>query len=135
VTVDNPLGLAAHHITGLVVDLDRAIAWYQRILGCTLLELGSHQDGALRYAELKLGDFGIGLIQLQGQARLPVSPGPPIAPSWLHIVFAVRDPDATFQLLKARGAEVFTRTPQPSQPLSAFLARDSEGNELEIVVA
>ena len=43
VATDNPLGLTAHHITGSVIDIDRAVDWYQRVLGCRLLEQGSHQ--------------------------------------------------------------------------------------------
>lgn len=133
-TTKNPLGLAAHHITGSVIDIDRAVEWYQRVLGFTLLDRGAHQTGALQYAELKAGNFGIGLIQLSHPAARP-DRAKPVAPSWLHMVFAVEDPDATYRLLKARGADVFTRGPHPAGPLASFLIHDSEGNEIEIVAA
>ena len=87
----NPLGLAAHHITGSVLDIDRAVEWYQRVLGFTLLGRGAHQDGALPYAQLQAGEFGVGLIQLRHAAGVPDA-GTPRTPGWLHMVFAVEDP-------------------------------------------
>ena len=88
----------------------------------------------LRYAELKAGNFGVGLIQFTRAAG--ECPGrKPGAPAWLHMVFAVSDPDATHHLLKARGVNAFTREPHPAAPLMNFLVHDSEGNEIEIVGA
>ncbi len=51
------------------------------------------------------------------------------------MVFAVSDPDATYHLLKARGADAFTRQSHSAAPLSNFLIHDSEGNEIEILGA
>ncbi len=134
VATNNPLGLTAHHITAAVIDIDRAVDWYQRVLRFSLVEQGSHQGGTLQYAELKAGDFGVGLIQLPRAAGEHPARKPG-APAWLHMVFAVSDPDATYRLLKACGADAFTREPHPAAPLSNFLIHDSEGNEIEIVSA
>jgi catechol 2,3-dioxygenase-like lactoylglutathione lyase family enzyme len=129
----NPLQLRAHHITAAVTDLDRAVKWYQRVLGFRLVERGERNGGAFRFAELQIPGFGVALVQLAGARAAPVLDAPQ-SPDWVHIVFSVPDPDAAWRELRARGADVFTRGP-PASPLTSFLLHDSEGNEIEIVHA
>jgi catechol 2,3-dioxygenase-like lactoylglutathione lyase family enzyme len=129
----NPLQLKAHHITAAVTDIDRAVKWYREVLGLRLVERGERNGGAFRFAELEIPGFGVALVQLAGAQAAPATEKPQ-APDWVHIVFAVPDPDAAYRELKARGADVFTRgTATP--PITTFLLRDSEGNEIEIVAA
>jgi len=125
-----PLDLKPRHITALVVDVDRAVRWYQDVLGMTLREKGSREPGPLRFAELSMPAFGVGLVQLPPGVATPRPPGA-LAPSWLHIVFSVSDLAATKQLLEHRGATVRTREQQGR--LEALLVDDSEGNEIEIL--
>jgi catechol 2,3-dioxygenase-like lactoylglutathione lyase family enzyme len=128
---ENPLGLKAHHITAAVADVDRAVQWYREMLGFALLERGSHQNGAVQFAEMKIPGFGVALVQIQGQA-LPRPVTASSQPSWIHIVFSVADPDHTYRLLKERGAKVSTRNPEGS-PVTSFLVYDPDGNEIEIL--
>lgn len=129
----NPLQLKVHHITAAVSDIDRAVRWYQQVLGFRLTERGERNGGAFRYAELEIPGFGVALVQLAGAQPVPAG-DKPLAPDWVHIVFAVPDPDAAWRELKARGADVYTHGP-PTPPITTFLLHDSEGNEIEIVAA
>ena len=126
----NPLGLKPHHATASVIDLDRAIKWYQDILGFTMINRGSRQNGAFQFADLEVPGFGIGLVK--AGATSSAAPG---ASGWVHIVFSVPDPDRTYTLLKTRGAQVTIRPNAPPGPIKTFLLHDSEGNEIEIVAA
>ena len=125
----NPLGLKPHHATASVVDLDRAIKWYQDILGFTIINRGSRQNGAFQFADLEVPGFGIGLIKAGGSTSSAATG----TSGWVHIVFSVPDPDRTYTLLKTRGAQVSIRPNAPPGPVKTFLLHDSEGNEIEIV--
>ena len=129
---DNPLGMTLHRITARVVDIARATAWYRDVLGFTVGETGTALDGAMRYAHLHLPGVGISLVQLDLPATA-VAPGQAVVPCWVHPVLQVADVPRAFELLKQRGAHVFTRGPAGAGPVSTFLLNDSEGNELEIV--
>jgi catechol 2,3-dioxygenase-like lactoylglutathione lyase family enzyme len=125
----NPLHLRAHHITANVADLDRAAAWYQRMLGFTVVERGQH--GALAFVELAAGEFGVALIK--NPSTTATANERTNVPHWVHIVFAVPDPNATYRLLQSKGATVHTRDDIVRGPVRSFLVKDSEGNEIEIV--
>ena len=129
----NPLGLKVHHITASVTDVDRAARWYQEMLGFTLRERGSRQNGAFQFAELEIPGFGVALVQNGGGSAAAAARAPGSA-AWVHIVFAVTDPAQLFGLLKQRGAKVTTRATPPAA-IQSFLVDDSEGNEIEIVAA
>jgi len=124
----NPFQLKPHHATAAVTDIDRAVRWYDQMLGFKVVNRGDRPNGS-RFADLELPGYGIGLVQ---------NPGPPpsgnVARSgWLHIVFSVPDPARAYQMLKDRGADVSVRgNPAPAQ-ITTFLLHDSEGNEIEIV--
>jgi catechol 2,3-dioxygenase-like lactoylglutathione lyase family enzyme len=130
----NPLGLTAHHITACVLDLERAIDWYQDMLGFKLVERGSRHEGAFQFAELAIQNFGVALVRFN-EAAASRTADVLLAPSWLHIVFSVADPDSTYRLLKQRGASVTTRPAEDAGTVSTFIIHDSEGNEIEIVKA
>jgi len=129
----NPLQLRAHHITAAVTDIERAVKWYQQVLGFRLVERGTRNGGAFQFAELEIPGFGVALVQLAGAQAAPAGEKP-MAPDWVHIVFAVPDPQSAYAELKSRGADVFTRGPA-TPPITTFLLHDSEGNEIEIVAA
>lgn len=134
----NPLGLRAHHATASVVDIDRAVAWYRDMLGFTLIDRGSRDAGKFKFAELGIPGFGVGLVQLPAAPGARADPKAPqgatgVGAYWVHIVFTVPDPDGTFALLRRRGAQVSVRDGRVTPPLSAFLVKDSEGNEIEII--
>jgi glyoxylase I family protein len=124
----NPLQLRPDHATAAVADLERAIRWYQDVLGFTIVNRGERPNGS-RFADLEIPGYGIGLVQNPGTS--PSTTG--ARSGWIHIVFAVPDPARAFANLKSRGADVTTRgNPAPAQ-ITTFLVHDSEGNEIEIV--
>src|SRR5437763_3842982 len=86
----NPLQLKPHHATAAVADVDRAVQWYERMLGFKVVNRGDRPNGS-RFADLELPGYGIGLVQ---------NPGPPPSAGtrsgWIHIVFSVPDPAAAY---------------------------------------
>ncbi len=129
-SADNPLGLRPHHITASVLDLDRAVKWYQDVLGFKVKERGAH--GAFQFAELAIPGFGVALVKSPEPAGPPKASERPASPAWIHMVFSVADPDHAFRMLKGRGIDVTTRDPA-NGPVTSFLVRDSEGNEIEVL--
>jgi catechol 2,3-dioxygenase-like lactoylglutathione lyase family enzyme len=140
-STENPLQLKPHHATAAVADVDRAVRWYQEMLGFKVVTRGERPNG-MRFADLEMPaspsrdaasasqGFGIGLVQNPGVASSSSNRG---GSGWLHIVFSVPDPARAFATLKARGANVSTRgNPSPAE-ITTFLLHDSEGNEIEIV--
>jgi catechol 2,3-dioxygenase-like lactoylglutathione lyase family enzyme len=127
---ENPLGLKAHHVTAAVLDLNRAITWYQTILGFKLAQQGSH--GAMQFAVLSIPGFDVALVKTPEKTP-SIPPGEQGAPRWVHIVFSAPDPNQLFNALKSRGEKPYTHGGGNSGPLTSFLIQDSEGNEIEIV--
>jgi len=126
------LMLAAHHATATVEDIDRAVAWYGDVLGFEVVERGVRGPEKIRYAELKIPGYGIGLVQFPGTTRSE-SKQRPMHPIWLHIVFSVPDIAAAKHLLAQRG--VVLRSVEHGGRIQVLTLNDSEGNEIEIVPA
>ena len=105
--------------------------WYQAVLGFKLMERGNH--GAVQFAELAIPGFGVALVKSPESVPAAQTSAGQAAPSWIHIVFSVADPDRTFQQLKNRGIDVTTRDRPINGPVTSFLLHDSEGNEIEIL--
>ena len=130
---DNPLQLKPHHITAQVADLDRAIHWYESVLGFTLVERGSRGGGAMSYAELQISGYRIALVKL----RQPVDAGSAGASApearWMHPAFTVADADRSYHEVLKRGGKPYFHPGQAADKVTGFLLSDSEGNELEIL--
>jgi catechol 2,3-dioxygenase-like lactoylglutathione lyase family enzyme len=128
-STQNPLRLKPDHATATVIDIDRAVHWYEDMLGFTVVNRGDRPNG-MRFADLAIAGFGIGLVQNAGAPAPSANGG---RSGWIHIVFSVPDPARAFATLKSRGADVTMRgNPAPAQ-ITTFLLHDSEGNEIEIV--
>lgn len=128
-TAQNPLGLKPDHATAAAADIDRAVRWYQEMLGLRVTNRGERPNGS-KFADLEMPGFGIGLVQNPG----PASPSTtPARSGWIHIVFSVPDVARAYATLKERGADVSTRGNAEPAQITTFLLHDSEGNEIEIV--
>ena len=81
----NPLCVtsASHH--GQRRNLDRAVTWYQQMLGFAVRQRG--RQGAVRFVELAIPGFGVALIQDRSALLLNPSPGARTAPYWIHMCF------------------------------------------------
>src|SRR5262245_34755695 len=127
-STQNPLQLKPDHATAAVTDLDRAVRWYQDMLGFKVANRGERPNGS-RFADLEIPGYGIGLVQ---------NPGAPPSTTatrsgWVHIVFSVPDPARAFATLKSRGADVATRGNSAPAQITSLLLHDREGNDIEIV--
>jgi catechol 2,3-dioxygenase-like lactoylglutathione lyase family enzyme len=121
--------LQPHHITAAVKDIDRAAAWYQRMLGFEIRERGKH--GSMTFVELAIPGFGIALIQdpmITGKTG-----DQPHISRWVHIVFSVPDTNAAYRSLQSKGAKLHSREATPGDLIGSFSVEDSEGNEIELV--
>src|ERR1041385_3227608 len=70
----NPLELKPHHATAAVADLDRAVRWYEQMLGFKVLDRGDRPNG-MKFADLELPGYGIGLVQKTGPPPSATSRG------------------------------------------------------------
>jgi catechol 2,3-dioxygenase-like lactoylglutathione lyase family enzyme len=127
----NTLGLKAHHITGRVGDINAIVTWYMEILDLQLIERGELLGGRMKYAVLGLPGYSISFVQFDDPER-GVSSGPAPIPHWVHPVFSVADPDATYRLLENKGVRLATHGPKPPI-VKVFQLFDCEGNQIEIV--
>lgn len=127
-TSRTPLELKPHHATAAAADIDRAVRWYQDVLGFKVTNRGERPNGS-KFADLEIPGFGIGLVQNPGTPPA----GTAARSGWIHIVFSARDVPRAYATLKARGADVSIRGNTPPAQLTTFLVHDSEGNEIEIV--
>jgi catechol 2,3-dioxygenase-like lactoylglutathione lyase family enzyme len=125
----NPFGLKPHHATASAADIDRAVRWYQEVLGFKVVNRGDRPNGT-RFADLEIPGFGIGLVQNPGSAS---AIGGAVRTGWIHIVFSVRDSQAAYTTLRGRGVDISVRGNPPPTQITTFLIHDSEGNEIEIV--
>ena len=128
-TAPNPLGLKPDHATAAAADIDRAVRWYQEMLGFRVTNRGERPNGS-KFADLEMPGFGIGLVQNPGAASPTISAA---RSGWFHMVFSVPDVARAYATLRDRGADVSTRGNAAPSPITTFLLHDSEGNEIEIV--
>lgn len=122
-----PLKLRADHVTGTVSDMDRAVRWYQEVLGFHVDQRGTR--GQLKFAEMSIPGFGVALVQPPG--TIQPRPAGARGAEWTYLVFTVADVPATCATLKARGANAHTRDGSPFSDYCIF--EDTEGNQLEIM--
>lgn len=117
------MDLRPDHATAAVLNIDRAIRWYERVLGFELKNRSELANGKMKFADLVREGYGIGLVQ-----GLPTShpAAAQSAPAWLHIVFSVPDLEAARSELEGKGVQISV------QPQSLTI-KDSEGNEIELV--
>ncbi len=116
-----------HHVSFLVADLDRALAFYCGVLG---LEVdAARPDLGYPGAWLPVGGCAIHLLQLPNPD--PVTGRPPHAGRDRHAAFSVDDLEALRTALEAARVAC---TPSRSGRRALF-CRDPDGNGLEFVAA
>ncbi|MFZ5814717.1 MAG: VOC family protein [Bacillota bacterium] len=85
-----------HHIGIMVSDIERSVAWYQRVLGFRVAD--RRELGRTRLAFLELAGAQIELIQQEGSCAAEGIVN--------HIAFAVDDLDAAMARLRAEGVSL-----------------------------
>src|SRR4051812_46297499 len=141
---------ALHHVGITVADLDRAIRFYNGVLG---LELRSEpspvfDDPSLgpavgapgappRQVNLALGDTTLELLEYTAPASPVDSPLPQNALGAQHVALGVDDIEATMRELPERGVEFFSPVTVVAEGVLAgwrwVYFADPEGNALELV--
>ncbi len=113
-----------HHVSLLVADTGRALAFYKDILG---LEMASRPDLGFPGAWLQVGAQQIHLLELTNPD--PVAGRPEHGGRDRHVAFAVDDLAALNQRLDTAGIP-YTRS-RSGRP--AIFCRDPDGNAVELV--
>lgn len=132
------LKLVADHVCIGVSDLDKAIAWYQRVLGFDIdVKWTVPELPGFRLAYIRKADFRIEMID-SGE-RESVEPAPMAfdeflrVPGLSHICFRVDDVDAAMDAISAEGVSAeLPPTDFPDVGRRVAFFRDFDGNFLEL---
>jgi catechol 2,3-dioxygenase-like lactoylglutathione lyase family enzyme len=124
-------GLAPHHVTISVENLDREADWYVRVLGFKAKPRnGSNPDFLNRHVIIT--GYRIDLIQYKGSTRpAPVNPLY-LRQGWIHIAFSVPDLPAAFKELQALNTDVRADNKDAKGVPTRLVVHDPEGNEIEL---
>ena len=123
-----------NNITISVMDLDRAIDWYERVMCFSLTRRGTFPALEASYAFMKRKDYALELIQVPAAHRLPaIDADPPghLGPTGFKaLVLDVDDLSAaTAELIAHEVAIVWNQQLlDPETGLTSTLVRDPEGN-------
>jgi catechol 2,3-dioxygenase-like lactoylglutathione lyase family enzyme len=141
---------ALHHVGITVADLERAIRFYNGVLGLELRSEPSPVFGdpslgpavgvpgaALRQVSLALGDTTLELLEYTAPPSPVDAPLPQNALGAQHVAFHVDDIAATMRELSERGVEFFSGVNVVDEGVLAgwrwVYFADPEGNALELV--
>ena len=99
---DNPLQLLPDHATASVADLDKEVAWYEKVLG--FHEVGRGGTADFQVSHLLLGDYRIDLAWQKGSSRGALESYQ--RQGWMHVVFRSPNIEAVYQQLASAGTDV-----------------------------
>lgn len=126
-----------HHLGVAVVDLEEAIATYERLFGATVEVRGSLESQGVVAALLRVGDTRVELVAPTGEdtpvGRFLARRGPGMH----HVAFESDDVAATIEELAAAGAQLIDERPRPGLfgKQVAFVHHDSVHGVLTEVVS
>jgi catechol 2,3-dioxygenase-like lactoylglutathione lyase family enzyme len=126
----NPLKLSPHHATASVADLNKEVAWYERVLGFQRSKLLGEGTDFQMY-QMAMPGYRIDLVQQKGSSRQHNAQGA-FVQGWLHVVFKTPDIDAAYKHLIAQETDVKAFRDERGA-ITRLTFHDPEGNELEIV--
>ena len=126
-----------HHHGGISVpDLDGAIAWWERVMGFTLLRKGQIPSVPCDMAMVANGNLHIELFEVPGAQPPPYDRTYPDKDLYTygnkHVSFACRDVDSFAEELRRRDADIVWVKHFPNGNANIFL-RDPFGNLIEVV--
>jgi catechol 2,3-dioxygenase-like lactoylglutathione lyase family enzyme len=125
---DNPLQLVPDHATLSVADLEKELAWYERVLGFKVAQRAKMDD--FEFAHMTIPGYRIDLSQHKGSVRHRVLDSE-MEQGWMHIVFKTPAINAVYGQLVAQQAYVKEYKNKDST-INRLIVRDPEGNEIEI---
>lgn len=122
-------GLTPHHITISVENLDGEIAWYKRVLGCTVGPFNDVRPG-YQVRNLSLPGYRFDLIKNAGSSR-PAEVNPRyLRQGFVHIAFGVQDLVASYKQLQDLKTDV-AADKDANGVVTRIILHDPEGNEIE----
>lgn len=127
VTGDTPIK-GIDHIAIVVSDMDTSIAFYNEVLGLTILKDGRSEGGKKKSF---LGTKDRTLIALTEDKRLNREKAR-ILESVAHVAFAVDDVEKTSKDLKSKGVNFIEEKAEKDGKIKAYHFLDPDGLELEI---
>jgi catechol 2,3-dioxygenase-like lactoylglutathione lyase family enzyme len=125
----NPLQLSLHHATLSVADMDKEIAWFQRVLGFQVGEqfkMGTEAE----VTHMTIPGYRIDLAWRKGSVKHEKAKGD-LEQGWMHIVFKTPVIDADYNKLVAEQTDVKADRDAKSA-ITRLIVHDPEGNEIEI---
>jgi methylmalonyl-CoA/ethylmalonyl-CoA epimerase len=101
-----------HHVGVAVVDLDDALATYERLFGAEVEHQATVDDQGVRAASVRIGDGRVELLEPLGQdtpvGRFLAKRGPGMH----HVAYEVADVRATLAELARAGADLIDTSPR-----------------------
>jgi len=126
--------LRADHVGLSVPDLEKSIAWYERMLGFHLV--GRTNGKGMQIALLQRGGFHVELFAPKDGRAMPDYRHDPSADLHVygmkHVGFEVKDVRAAIAELKSKGVEVALGPIENKTTVFAFI-RDNSGIPLELI--
>ncbi|HVW69994.1 MAG TPA: VOC family protein [Steroidobacteraceae bacterium] len=125
-----------HHHGGISVpDLDASIRWFADVLGFKVESRFEIPAIPAKVAMLRRGDLRVELFEVPGAKGLPEERRQPntdlLTHGNKHLAFAVKDADATAEVLRQRGADIVF-VGHFEWGANVFV-RDNAGNLIEFV--
>ena len=115
-----------------VADRERAIAWYEKYFGCSVVKRFEKPDLEIRGAVLQLGTATLELLEVRRPHHTLRSNGSLVEElrniGVNHLAIGVADCTAWFERLRKEGAELIT----PLLGGTMFFCKDPDGTLLEI---
>ena len=116
-------GLDVHHVAVSVPELERAIEWYQAILGFEVEHRFEVAAIPARAAFIRRGALRIELWEASGGATVPPQRREPnsdlLTGGTKHVAFRVTDLQGCLVRLQARGVDIAAVQRQPTEPMRA----------------
>jgi methylmalonyl-CoA/ethylmalonyl-CoA epimerase len=104
--------MGIHHLGVAVIDLDAAVATYERLFGAELEHRARVEDQGVEAASLRIGDSRVELLSSLG-ADTPVGRFlEKRGPGMHHVAYEVDDVQGSLDELAGEGAELIDATPR-----------------------
>ena len=124
---------SVHHVSVTVTDLDRSVAWYERVFGFTKVKEDKHPDGTVYFVLLGSADFAV-LVALHVHPSNDKERFSETRTGLDHVGFTVAS-HAELEEWQARLTELdIEHSPVNDQPgYSVVVFRDPDNIQLEFI--
>ncbi len=135
-----------HHVALSTHDIERSLAFYQGLLGATIVfdagwEQGTDladtvtrlQNSSCRQVMLLLGNAYLEIFQYRTPTPNPVDPARPVCDhGWTHLCLDVTGVDGEYQRMLDAGVDCHSEPQWVSEGVKTLYLRDPDGNVVEL---